>query len=161
METGTHPVCTQFARIEQIDCELKLILKERDISHPTSKSFKHDARNRGWSTDVCMSADIMKLSTFTFGVEIKVLAVYNKDGDDITESYNTKTVKPMSSVLSSNITDSIQSLTARMDSLTAAMEKVQNSIIAIQTRLDEEQKEDTNNVQQQIDIDCQIGCNGG
>lgn len=144
-------LCSLPPKVGQIDCEFKVIFKELGVACSATTSDDGAHKSFGWSKGRCMTADILKLKEFTFGVVINVYAVYNKNGDDVTDSYIEQSISSLSIAESSNVTKSLRSLTVRLDSLTVAMDTMQKQMVIMQTRLDEEEKENSNDVKQQID----------
>ena len=133
-------------KVKKITAAYTMFFDDLDVRYTKSNAFENDGDKFAWAQGQCDTEDVMKLSSFAFGVELQLAAVYNHEDQDIVDQYIANSGKSAipPTAPSSNIMESLQALTARVDSLAAAVE-------AIQIRLGEEEKENTNDLQQQID----------
>jgi len=138
-------------KLSKVEVDFELQFEELNVKHQAiCKDFVSSGYRWGWPKGKCLTENVMKLDAsngLTLRVKIQhLIAVYNKDGDDVTDSYLGSTPKQQKSVsmdTSSDFGQTIQTLTARVDSLTAAVEEIRN-------RLDEEQKDNDHALQQQM-----------
>jgi len=131
-------------KVDRVIAAMILFFDELDVRYSMTKVFSEATNmNRGWGKNLCKTSDVLNLPSFTFGIELDVISVYNKEDDDVTAFY-VNTAVHSSSAPKSDFSISIQELNVKVDSLTEAVEMIQN-------RMDEEEKENDNNLQQQID----------
>ena len=138
-------------KVSRVVVDYKMTLQQLNSIFQKCNSFDENNDSWGWNDGTCSSAAALKLSRYTFEIDMKLAAVYGKDGEDLTDLYINKASKSAQSTSSLKLAESLQSLIVGMDSLTAAMESVQNKVIALETRMDEEEKGNVNDLQQQID----------
>jgi len=153
-------------KIQAIDVRRVMFLKEQNVKISTDTPFGKGSEKGlswGWSASTLSTADALKLDTFTFGVEITLNAVYNTDDEDVTDSYLLRSTKSPKMIKSANIApSSLNMLTAKIDALSQRMDSLATAVEVIQNRLNEDEKENGNAVQQQIDaINAKLQTLGG
>ena len=89
--------------IQRIYVRYKLNVAETRAKHIADKSFGTDYMCWGWPANKLNNSSIQKYKQLTFGVEIQVYGVFDKNDNDVTDKYinidnnDTKDIKLMQS----------------------------------------------------------------
>merc|ERR1712157_262630 len=114
--------------------------------------FKNDQMDLGTSYEELLTEDIKHISHFTLNTEITLISVFDSDGNNVTEKYNQKNETNFIEQKSQSVEDEDKDdLSTKMDKLMKEMNKMQCTLNDIKLQMNEEQKNDNNDLQKQID----------
>merc|ERR1711902_465504 len=114
----------------------------------------------GSSYEGLLTEDIKNISHFTFNTEITLISVFDSDGNNVTEKYNQKNETNFFEQQSQSVDNEdkvkihdirLDALSTKMDKLMKEMDKMQSTLNDIKLQMNEQQKNDNNDLEKQID----------